>query len=75
MMSGDDENQDEEQVVGDDENLVDSEQEDDSTHRLVCQKVSRILSGISIEPSLFLLMFGYGLYNVIAQVCIDSNYT
>ena len=75
-MPGDDENQEEEQIVGDDENLVDSEQEgEDSTHRLVCQKVSRILSGISIEPSLFLLMFGYGLYNVIAQVCIDSNYT
>ena len=63
------ENADEQQIVGDDENLVDSEQEgEESTHRPVCQKISYILSEISIEPSLFLLMFGFGLYNVIAQV-------
>ena len=59
------------QDVDEDEILVDVDRGGGCcTPRPLRQRISSVLSAVSIEPSLFLIMFGYGLYNVIAQVII-----
>ena len=54
---------------GDDETLVNVDRGGGTSPRhSLPQKIGSLVCEISIEPSLFLIMFGYGLYNVIAQV-------
>ena len=70
-----DENQEPQQDVGDHENLVTIDRGwGDPSHHPLCQKISYILSEISVEPSLFLIMLGHGLYNVISQVLILTTW-
>ena len=37
----------------------------------ICSKVKNFWQNITIEPSVFLVTFGYSLYSVIAQVRVD----
>ena len=64
-MRGDNENQVPLRDVSGHENLI---AVDRAWGNPLCQKIANILSEVSVEPSLFLVMFGYGLHNVIAQV-------
>ena len=69
MVAGEDDTQEPRQDDRDDETLVDVDRGGGTSHhRSLPQKICSVVSKISIEPSLFLIMFGYGLYNVIAQV-------
>ena len=69
MVAVEEDTQEPRQDDGDDETLVNVDRGGGtSPHRSLPQKIGSVVSQISIEPSLFLIMFGYGLYNVIAQV-------
>ena len=69
MPAEEDDSQEPRQDVGNDEILVGVDRGGGgSTCRPLRRKIDSVLSEVSIEPSLFLFMFGYGLYNVIAQV-------
>ena len=71
MPAEEDDSQEPRQDVDDDEILVDVDRGGGGcTPRPLRRRIASVLSAVSIEPSLFLIMFGYGLYNVIAQVII-----
>ena len=75
MVAVEEDTQEPRQDDGDDETLVNVDRGGGtSPRRSLPQKIGSVVSAISIEPSLFLIMFGYGLYNVIAQVNHTANF-
>ena len=68
-MPAEDDSQEPRQDVDDEDILVDADRGGGGPSQSpLRKKIKSVVSEISIEPSLFLIMFGYGLYNVIAQV-------